>query len=1760
MKKLLMFFALVLFTLSINAVPAKRGIVRTLTLQNGKTVQATLVGDEFGHFLRGTDGKAYRQDPATGYYVEINAQDAIAKAKAKRAKSNARRVQRLKSIPNKVGSIGNITGEKKGLIILVQYKNGSFSASNADFQKIANQQNYSSGNYKGSMYDYFKAQSDGQFLLSFDVVGPYEVSKVASYYGSNDSEGNDQHPAEMVIEALKLANADVNYADYDWDGDGEVEQVYVVYEGKGEADGGADNTIWPHEWELSSAAGYGDGSGAQTLDGVTINTYACGGELNGQTGATTGIGTMCHEFSHCLGYPDFYDTDYTGGQGMGAWDLMDSGSYNGDGYRPAGFTGWERWAAGWKTPIELSATQAVTGMKGLQDGGESYIIYNTGNNDEYYMLENRSNSVWDQGVPGYGLLVVHVDYNASSWANNTPNDTPSHQRMTWIPADNQYEYQTYQGVKYYDEDPDDVFPYGTINSFGPNTTPAAKWYNNNASGTKYMEQSILNITKNSSGLISFNFQGLSSVATPSFSPAAGRYSEPQNVTISCATDDVDIYYTLDGSTPSASSTPYTSAITVSETTTIKAVAISVTGEASNVGTAKYTIVDGNQLLYEGVSKYASENDGTAAIETTEADLDYDGWTELTKVYKGGTNNAKENGGCLKLGSSSATGSAKASNIALTGNGTLVFSLKKYGNDTGKLNLTVTGATADVTEFTPTDSWTEYSVNLTGASGNVSITFATTAKRAYVDEIELLASSSTKENVTMSFSPTSVEATLGESFTAPSLTMDPPGFTVNYTSSNTNVATVTSEGAVTLKAAGTTVITAKFNGNDRYNSASANYTLTVKSAGGETGATVDIPYENTLLGSHADFTIEDVATGGLTEVWKDNATYGMTANGYKCTGDIESWLVSPVFNATNVSSPKLIFSHGVNFFTSIDVAKTETGVYIREEGSTTWTALTVDYPEALGNTFLENVSVDLSAWSGKKFQLGFKYTATATKPGRWQLKNLSVVNDGTPVVEAPVLTPSATSATNGEVVTVSASSSDLSSGGGEIWYTTDGSDPKTSTTKSVISDPMANTFNVTMSDADIVIRAVTAVGGGTSFSSETTLTIHHVNSGTHTLPYTEPFNNTTQFGDFTPDANVWSIGSHSGDYYAMGKKQGGVIGWLISPEISLSGATAPVLTWDEAASYMGTATYGISDYATIWIREASAEAGDWVQLVPEYRTNGQGFIWTSIPAVDLSAYTNKTIQIGFKYESTSTEYGTWEIKNFSVSDNAASNVEAPVLTPSATSATEGQSVIVTVSQSGFEGDDGTQIWYTTDGSDPKTSTTKGVLDDSSFNTISVTMADADVVVRAIAVVSEVTGAKAYSAEATVTISYTSSTGKTLPYEADLLTASTGQNDFTRENESIWTWTSNYGAKGTSGSKTDAEGWLISPEISLVGASAPKLTWEEVLKFFGTVDNEATVWIREGETGSWNKLTIATRDDNGNNWNYTSVGENDLSAYIGKTIQIGFKYVSTTAAYGTWEIKNFKVYDGELVITYQDETIASLNGKTGAAIDNIKLNLNNAEVVYVDATQGAYVREGDYAIQFFKTALSLTAGQTMTGSIKFNYSPYYGVPEVKDINGVTNLDDVTFGTTQEPEAKAVTLAELISLNSVADLVKLSNVTIEYVAANSSSVAQDGPMRASTDTYYAVEGSSRVQLFDKFSTGLLTSDLHGEVVTVEGIFGTIYNNAPEVFPTKITTGTTGIDGIENDALTGDDRLYTLDGRRVVGKPTRGIYVRNGKKFVVK
>lgn len=89
-------------------------------------------------------------------------------------------------------------------------------------------------------------------------------------------------------------------------------------------------------------------------------------------------------------------------------------------------------------------------------------------------------------------------------------------------------------------------------------------------------------------VVTYSGGGQETVATPTFSPTAGTYTETQNVTISCTTDGATIYYTTNGDTPTTSSSVYSTPIAISTTTTVKAMAVKSGMNNSSVATATYT--------------------------------------------------------------------------------------------------------------------------------------------------------------------------------------------------------------------------------------------------------------------------------------------------------------------------------------------------------------------------------------------------------------------------------------------------------------------------------------------------------------------------------------------------------------------------------------------------------------------------------------------------------------------------------------------------------------------------------------------------------------------------------------------------------------------------------------------------------------------------------------------------------------------------------------------------------------------------------------------------------------------------------------------------------------------------------------------------------------------------------------------------------------------------------------------------------------------
>lgn len=553
MKRILISAVLSLCAAMTFAIPAKKSW-KVVSQSDGTTIKVSQAGDEHLHYYITEDnvpiykaadnrycyltiesGKLHNSgvlahESAARSAKELQVMNTIhdlapiARQMAAKKRSAAKRCVRPDRLPSK-DDISVFKGSKKALVILAAFSDKSFSKDDDAivkfYDEVLNQEGYSQNGAAGSVHDYFKDMSRGEFDLTFDIVGPVKVSKSATYYGGpSPIMGGTDHIGEFITEAIKKADekCDIDWKKYDWDDDGEVEQVFVLYAGYGQATGGPTGTIWPNAWTLDEALQNSDGNGGFSIDGVFINQYACSNELYLDSGTVPmGLGVFCHEFSHCMGLPDMYDTNYGSTPTMGDWDLLAGGSYNGPhgiGWCPAGWTSYERAYAGWLELTELKAGDIIKGMTSLEEAdGKAYVIYNDNHKDEYYLLENHKGMGWDKYTPENGLLIIHVDYDKDLFDNNIVNSkgeftpaegydryfTNDHPRMAPFSR-----VRSIQNDTYFYTYPMDA-PRGVVDSLTDTSKPAAELYNALADGSKLMGKPVYNIEKDDDGNISFTF-------------------------------------------------------------------------------------------------------------------------------------------------------------------------------------------------------------------------------------------------------------------------------------------------------------------------------------------------------------------------------------------------------------------------------------------------------------------------------------------------------------------------------------------------------------------------------------------------------------------------------------------------------------------------------------------------------------------------------------------------------------------------------------------------------------------------------------------------------------------------------------------------------------------------------------------------------------------------------------------------------------------------------------------------------------------------------------------------------------------------------------------------------------------------------------------------------------------------------------------------------------------------------------------------------
>lgn len=506
-------------------IPAKKG-VHTFVQADGTAVDVELVGDEYAHMYVTTDGYPLVEKDGNLYYAVVSADGSVeagpervtasrqrsaavkgflegvdrslvgkaleAKAERSRLRMAARDAGVVKARAPQgpgltPGSNFPVTGSPHVLVILVEYSDVSMTLPNAHdyFSRMMTERGFSDYGGTGCALDFFEENSCGQFTPQIDVYGPVRLPRTRSYYGSNDSNGDDKYPEQMIIHACEALDDEVDFTKYDTDGDGEIDNVFVFYAGQGEASGGASSTVWPHAWYVRDGAGV-----TRSFDGVLLNRYACSNEWG--SGRPDGVGTFIHEFSHVMGLPDLYATSsYSSAFTPDEWSALDYGPYNNDGCTPPMYSAYERYALGWIEPVEIGGPMSAT-LRPI--GSNTCGIIRTGKTNEFFLVENRQQTSWDEFIPGHGMLVWHIDYNPTVWNSNTVNNNANHQYVDIEEADNTRTKGSRAG---------DAFP-GTSNvrSFTDDTTPSMKTWSGSG-----LELPLTNIYESAEGIVTFDVAG-----------------------------------------------------------------------------------------------------------------------------------------------------------------------------------------------------------------------------------------------------------------------------------------------------------------------------------------------------------------------------------------------------------------------------------------------------------------------------------------------------------------------------------------------------------------------------------------------------------------------------------------------------------------------------------------------------------------------------------------------------------------------------------------------------------------------------------------------------------------------------------------------------------------------------------------------------------------------------------------------------------------------------------------------------------------------------------------------------------------------------------------------------------------------------------------------------------------------------------------------------------------------------------------------------
>jgi M6 family metalloprotease-like protein len=361
----------------------------------------------------------------------------------------------------------------RALVIAVDFDDNVRSRSTEEFDTLL----FSNGFVLpfGSMRDFYWENSYGAFEVIGDVVGWYRMPEDYVYYTCTFGEhGFGPYPynaQKLVEDAVNAADPYIDFTDYDRDGNGFVDALFVVHAGPGTEETGNPCHIWSHRWVTN---------GYIYLDGVKVYDYSMEPETR-IGGALVDIGVFCHEFGHVLGLPDLYDTDYSS-SGLGRWSLMAGGSWNNGGKSPAHFDAWSKYRLGFSSVSQLSSNQTDVEILQAETSPLSYRVWNSGaGGSQYFLVENRQRIGFDSHLPGEGLLIYHVDEsksgNSQEWC---PGAGPyQHYKVALEQADGSFGLEACYGSGDNGNGSDPFPGYQDRRSFDDSTAPASRDYYDN---------------------------------------------------------------------------------------------------------------------------------------------------------------------------------------------------------------------------------------------------------------------------------------------------------------------------------------------------------------------------------------------------------------------------------------------------------------------------------------------------------------------------------------------------------------------------------------------------------------------------------------------------------------------------------------------------------------------------------------------------------------------------------------------------------------------------------------------------------------------------------------------------------------------------------------------------------------------------------------------------------------------------------------------------------------------------------------------------------------------------------------------------------------------------------------------------------------------------------------------------------------------------------------------------------------------------------